>query len=227
MRYVLAKLSIVLLLSSVLLACSSGADGAGDALVQIRQPSAIVPAMTQDGFAHVGSSDVWADPIPGLYGETSAVSFGMGLNGSGAEPWARGIAPIESASRALDGKVEWNGSLLGQTSFGSSVTGNARLSIEFREQLDYGLLHFEELTHANSGEMFGDGDLLYVILAQGNSFTNGDCECQWIVGDNAISGPEADADAGIITGAFFGSEHEGMGGTLERHDMVGAFGGDR
>ena len=36
-----------------------------------------------------------------------------------------------------------------------------------------------------------------------------------------------DGDTGILTRAFFGRSHKGMGGTLERSDMIAAFGGSR
>ena len=58
----------------------------------------------------------------------------------------------------------------------------------------------------DGGGMWGDGDLGYSIEVHGNTF-------------NRTGG-----DAGSITGAFFGSRHEGMGGVLERSDLSAGFG---
>ena len=38
---------------------------------------------------------------------------------------------------------------------------------------------------------------------------------------------KAGGDAGEINGAFLGSGHEGMGGTVSRDDFTGAFAGKR
>jgi len=54
-----------------------------------------------------------------------------------------------------------------------------------------------------------DGDLEYTISVSGNAFQS------------------TGGDSGVVTGAFFGSAHEGMGGTLERADLSGGFGGTR
>ena len=56
---------------------------------------------------------------------------------------------------------------------------------------------------------WGDGDLGYSIDVHGNTFR------------------QTGGDDGILTGAFFGESHEGMGGTLEREDLTAAFGGTR
>ena len=36
-----------------------------------------------------------------------------------------------------------------------------------------------------------------------------------------------DYEDGFVTGTFLGAEHEHMGGTVKRTDMVAAFGGSR
>lgn len=55
----------------------------------------------------------------------------------------------------------------------------------------------------------GNGDLRYFIAVRGNTFR------------------ETGGDEGILTGIFVGRNHEGATGTLERTDLVGAFGGIR
>ena len=60
-----------------------------------------------------------------------------------------------------------------------------------------------------TGAMWGDGDLKYDIAVSGNAFV------------------QTGGDAGSVTGAFFGSGHEGMGGVLERNDLAAGFGGTR
>ena len=70
-----------------------------------------------------------------------------------------------------------------------------------------GDLDFTELRSLN--QQWSDGDLSYDVLIRGNTFIqNG-------------------GDEGVVTGAFFGRRHEGMGGVLEREDLPAAFGGTR
>ena len=70
-----------------------------------------------------------------------------------------------------------------------------------------GDLDFTGLRSLN--RQWSDGDLSYDVLIRGNTFIrNG-------------------GDEGIVTGAFFGRQHEGMGGVLERDDLAAAFGGTR
>ena len=59
-----------------------------------------------------------------------------------------------------------------------------------------------------------DGDLHYGVKVRGTTFIQDYIE--W-----------TDVDEGIITGAFFGAAHEGMGGTLKREDIAAGFGGTR
>ena len=60
-----------------------------------------------------------------------------------------------------------------------------------------------------SGTIWGDGDLQYTVGVRGNTFVqNG-------------------GDEGTVTGAFFGSAHEAMGGVVERVDLTAGFGGSR
>ena len=62
---------------------------------------------------------------------------------------------------------------------------------------------------AGSATLWDDGHLSYTVEVRGNTFTR-------------IGG-----DSGIVTGAFLGTEHQAMGGTLQRDDLSAAFGGSR
>ena len=60
-----------------------------------------------------------------------------------------------------------------------------------------------------TGAQWGDGDLSYTILSEG----------QVIV--------DTGGDDGQITGVFFGDSHQRVGGTLRRSDLSAGFGGVR
>ncbi len=60
-----------------------------------------------------------------------------------------------------------------------------------------------------AGTIWGDGELRYTIGVRGNTFI------------------QTGGDDGVITGAFFGALHEGMGGVFERYDLNAAFGASR
>ena len=60
-----------------------------------------------------------------------------------------------------------------------------------------------------SGSQWNNGTLFYNVQVLDNTFQ------------------QTGGDDGVITGAFFGPEHQAMGGTLERDDLAAAFGGKR
>ena len=60
-----------------------------------------------------------------------------------------------------------------------------------------------------SGTMWDDNDLTYTVDVRGNTFTR------------------TGGGDGIVTGAFLGTKHQAMGGTLQRDDLSAAFGGSR
>ena len=93
------------------------------------------------------------------------------------------------------------------TSDSEPLIGDTRLSINIgthRGQID-----FTDLEYVDSGTMWNDGDLSYSVIVRKNTFI------------------QTGGDAGEVTGAFFGSNHEGMGGVVERNDMSAGFGGRR
>ena len=160
----------------------------------------------------------WDDEVTHLVGGNGYVAFGVsGANGY-MEPWAYGYrSEISLAENTeLSGTVEWNGLLLGFTSNDLPLSGNAQLTVQMDDLTGgAGFTELETWTvgtmpgNAGTGTTWGDGDLLYSILVTGNTFRQ-------------ISG-----DDGRLTGIFVGAEHQGAAGTLERSDMIAAFGAMR
>ena len=60
-----------------------------------------------------------------------------------------------------------------------------------------------------TGTRWKDGDLGYTIVVENNTFA------------------QTGGDAGAVTGAFFGPNHESVAGTLKRTDLSAGFGGNR
>ena len=153
-------------------------------------------------------------------GDLGDLAFGASLRNGLVRPWAMGPRPgIDLAdNQELMGSASWSGRLLGLTPSGETVAGAAGLSVDLAS-LD-GDLDFTSLESwsgapgaLGSGTMWGDGDLNYDIAVDGNVFART---------DDGTGG-----DEGVITGAFFGASHEGMGGTLVRDDLGAGFAGSR
>lgn len=145
-----------------------------------------------------------------IAGET--VAFGVSMRNGMAQPWATGPGPAGNLSdnRLLPETATWVGTLLGFTPSGRKINGDARLDVELAD-LSSGDLLFSGLEYDNT-QTWGDGDLEYTVHIQDNGFHNWGHESK---------------DAGDVTGAFFGRNHEGMGGVLRRRNLTGAFGGKR
>ena len=146
------------------------------------------------------------------------VAFGAAEMNGHVQAWAHGPSPWggPESNDTLFGTVRWAGRLLGLTPEAETVAGGADLSIRLATldgQLDFTGLESWAPNAApgaiGTGTLWHDGDLRYGIVVGGNQF--------W-----ATSG-----DDGRVNGNFFGIAHEGMGGTVKRTDMVGAFGGLR
>ena len=164
----------------------------------------------------------WSDTSTHLLGKFSSrgqdVSFGVALRNGLAQPWATGPAPLTNLAdtAALSGTASWSGRLLGFTPDAEPVAGAAALNIALDTldgDLDFISLEFwnagEAPGAAGSGTLWNDGYLSYDIEVRGNTFTR------------------TGGDDGIVTGAFLGTEHQAMGGTLQRDDLSAAFGGSR
>ena len=160
----------------------------------------------------------WARTAWHIHGNGEHAAFGVALRNGYAEPYAHGYTPeIDLVDNsALTGVAAWEGILLGFTPDAMSVAGDATLSVTLETLTGSAAFTSLESWSAGkapggvgTGETWGDGDLGYSIAVTGNTFK------------------QTGGDAGILTGAFFGSGHEGMGGTLERDDLTAAFGGKR
>lgn len=139
------------------------------------------------------------------------VAFGVSTRNGQEHPWASGPKPSGSLinNRLLHEAAIWEGALLGFTSSGQKITGNTRLDVHLADLM--GELQFSNLEYSNNST-WGDGDLEYSVHIEENSFHNWGHESK---------------DTGDVNGAFFGRNHEGMGGVLRRQDLTGAFGGKR
>ena len=145
-------------------------------------------------------------------------SFGVSMRHGLASPWASGPTPwaLPADNPVLSGTAAWEGRLLGFTPEAQPVAGSAQLGIDLSALS--GDLDFQSLEWwaaglppgaVGTGQQWGDGDLSYDIQVRDNTFI------------------QTGGDAGTVTGAFFGPQHEGMGGVLERDDLTAAFGGKR
>ena len=158
----------------------------------------------------------WDDESLHVRGDLGDLAFGASLRNGLVRPWALGPRPgIDLAdNQELLGSASWSGRLLGLTPSGETVAGAAGLSIDLASLS--GDLHFTSLEswaaapgETGTGAMWGDGDLNYDIAVEGNVFAR------------------TGGDDGHVTGTFFGTSHEGMGGTLVRDDLGAGFAGTR
>ena len=164
----------------------------------------------------------WSDASTHVQGTlgigSEEIAFGAALRNGLSQPWAFGPAPESNLgdNAALSGSVRWSGRLLGLTPLAETVAGAAELTVDLPSLS--GSMNFVGLEYwpangtpgiAGSGAAWRDGDLNYRIAVRGNAFL------------------QTGGDAGVLTGAFFGASHEGMGGVLVRDDLSAGFGGER
>ena len=160
----------------------------------------------------------WASTSTHIYANGEHAAFGVASRNGYVEPWAHGYQPTTSlaGNPTLAGSAAWTGVLLGFTPQAQSVAGDARIGVNIGAltgQASFTGLESWAAGRApgdpGTGTRWGDGDLSYSLAVNGNMFR------------------QTGGDDGILTGAFFGENHEGMGGTLERDDLTAAFGGSR
>lgn len=169
-------------------------------------PSALPEEITADNLGpwDEESFHVRGDlDIPG-----GVVSFGAAVRNGFAQPWASGPEPARDLAQnaELSGTAAWSGALVGITNTEQVVVGDSSLTVDLAD-LD-GQLDFTNMVY-DGGGVWGDGNLGYSVQVRGNTFHR------------------TGGDDGEVTGAFFGSRHEGMGGVLERSDLSAGFGGKR
>ena len=170
----------------------------------------------------------WSDASHHLMGqsEDGALNFGVALFNGLPQPWVRGIAPDTALAdnSSLSGTATWNGALLG-FSGPSPIAGDASLDVELstlsatdnEQDLRFSDIYFlnrwESSDRSDSSDLWFDTrEIDYKVTVTDNGFRN-------VLGD--------DYEDGFVTGTFLGAEHEHMGGTVKRTDMVAAFGGSR
>lgn len=150
-------------------------------------------------------------------GRQQAIVFGAVWQNGLVRPYAMGLNPSPPLQRRLSGSALWSGRIFGLTPQAEAVAGAVDMTVQLASL--HGELDFTGLEkwapHARPGALgtgarWGDGDLHYALsLIDGQVFV------------------EAGGDEGEITGVFFGSRHERMGGTLRRRDLSAGFGGTR
>ena len=150
-------------------------------------------------------------------GRQEAVLFGAVWRYGQVRPWAIGRNPSPPLTNRLSGSASWSGRMIGLTPQAEAVAGAMGMSLQLSSL--NGSLYFTDLekwaSHAapgalGTGTQWGDGDLHYGIAVPDGTFIT-----------------ETGGDEGQITGVFFGSNHERVGGTLRRRDLAAGFGGKR
>ena len=163
----------------------------------------------------------WSDTTHHMVGRSDDdnVHFGVALFNGLPQPWARGEFPdtLMTNNRRLTGRVSWEGLLLGFSGV-SPIAGDVELDVNLVElaravppaqDLKFRDIYFvNRFESEGSDRWFPNRNLDYKVDIVGNEFGHSSSE-------------------GQIRGAFLGSEHEGMAGTIKRTDLVGAFGGTR
>ncbi len=187
---------------------------------------------TSPGEITADSLGPWGDTSFHMRGDldigSEELAFGVAFRNGLAQPWAFGPKPASVLydNPSLSGSVTWNGVMIGITPAGRGVLGDARLSIDMEDFL--GHLELTAMQFEGDGT-WGDGDLRYAIRVddRSNTFRRADPEFE----KEELPGTEYEhgyvwtgEDLGTVTGAFVGTDHEGMGGVLERHDLSAAFG---
>ena len=152
--------------------------------------------------------------IPGRF---DAVTFGAVWQNRNVRPYAIALGPSPPlANGPRTGSATWSGRLAGLTPQAEAVAGAADMTVQLstlRGALDFtGLEHWA--AHAapgviGTGTQWRDGDLNYRIAVNGRVFY------------------ETGGDAGKVTGIFYGSNQQKIGGTLRRTDLAAGFGAQR
>ena len=150
----------------------------------------------------------WEDESMDLIGEIGPVTFGVRHANDITVPFTSGREPgSDLADNArLNGTATWNGAIAGFTPALGNVQGDAEISVSLGTM--NGRADFTALEHED-GSTWGDGGLGYTITVGGNYFRS------------------TGGDAGTVNGQFYGTDHEGVGGSVERADLSAAFGARR
>lgn len=166
----------------------------------------------------VTSLGPWETTQTNLTGSIGVVSFGVTHRNDVGVPWTSGPEPSTALgnNRTTMGTATWNGGLVGFTPNKQSVGGNAEISVNMGTlagRADFTALQSWSVGQPpgalGTGTTWGDGDLRYTISVSGNYLQS------------------TGGDEGTVAGNFYGSNHEGVAGSLERSDLTAAFGASR
>ena len=168
----------------------------------------------------------WETETTSLTGSLAGMSFGVDHRNGVSVPWTDGtdprwdetaFAPTTLAdNRALRGTVTWRGVLVGLTPELDSIRGRAEIAVALAT-MD-GRADFTQMQSWAVGEEIG-------ALGTGSQWSTGSLGYTITVGGNYLR--STGGDAGAVHGRFYGRDHEGVAGTLERSDLTAAFGGAR
>lgn len=156
----------------------------------------------------IDSLGVWEREVTDIGSSTGPVAYGVRRYNDVDMPWTRGTEPTRALAdnRALRGTATWNGALLGRTIAEETVQGDAEISVNLATM--NGRADFTGLEIEN-GFPWNTGSLGYTITVGANHFRS------------------TGGDAGTVNGQFYGANHQGVGGSVERADLTAAFGATR
>ena len=180
--------------------------------------SSLSPVCPPNADCLPSSFGPWSEKTIHLSGELDDVAFGVRHSNGVRMPWTLGNEPSSALedNNSLSGTVTWNGGLLGFTPGLKVVGGNAELSINL-ETMD-GRADFTELQSWDAGATPG-------ALGTGSKWNTGSLGYTITVGANYLR--STGGDDGTVNGQFYGTDHEGVAGSLERADLTAAFGATR
>ena len=150
----------------------------------------------------------WEGETTDLTRSLSQVSFGVRHANEVTMPWTTGVEPAQALAdnSRLPGTATRNGDLIGFPPTLDGVQGDAEISVNLGTM--NGRADFTGLENED-GSTWGDRDLGYAIT----------------VGTNYLR--STGGDTGTVNGQFYGPNHEGVGGSVERVDLTAAFGARR
>ena len=168
----------------------------------------LLPAAIEPEDLSITSLGAWEGETTDLTRSLSQVSFGVRHANEVTMPWTMGQEPARALAdnARLQGTATWDGDLVGFTPGLDAVQGDAEIRVGLTTL--QGRADFTDLKNED-GSVWLDGDLGYTITVGGNYLRS------------------TGGDAGTVNGAFYGSNHEGVGGSVERADLTAAFGATR
>ena len=177
-----------------------------------------LPAEIEPEELSATSLGAWARETLELTGELDGIAFGVRHANGISMPWTIGDEPTRAVADnpQLAGIATWTGGLVGFTPALAPVGGNAELSVDVGT-MD-GSADFTELQSWSAGSAPG-------ALGTGETWNTGSLSYTITLGGNYLR--STGGDAGTVNGQFYGANHEGVAGSLERDDLTAAFGARR